>query len=226
MVMSTSYIPPRDADFELWLSNFRAVVAASPTAYGVTTAQVTALTAVSTTFSSALTTSTDPATRTPVSVAAKDTARVNAEAIARPIAVSISRNQGISDAFKAAAGVTIAIISPSPVPAPVTAPSIILQSAVVGLLNLAFRDSTSPTVRAKPVGVVSCEVWASVGTVASTDPSQCRFMGLFTKTPLQLPTGVEGGKVVTVFSRWSNRSGPGGVASVGPWSARLTTFSL
>jgi hypothetical protein len=224
--MTTSYIPPRDADFNVWISNFSAVGAATPSVFGLTTAQVTAIGGVTSSFSAALLLSSDPSTRTPVTVAAKDTARANAELIVRPIAVTISRNAGISNGHKAAIGVTIPIVSPSPVPAPVTAPSIILQSAVIGLLNLAFRDSTSPTVRAKPVGVVGCEVWASVGTVPATDPSQCSFSGIFTKTPLQLPTGPQGGKVVTVFARWSNRSGPGGVAAVGPWSGPLTTYSL
>ena len=224
--MSTPYIPARDADFDTWLLNFSTVGAAAPATYGLSGGQVTAIGGVQTAFASAYLLAIDPSTRTPVTVAAKDTARANAEAVVRPIAVTISLSAAISNGEKAAIGVTIPSVVPSPVPPPVTAPSILLQSAVIGLLNLAFRDSTSPTVRAKPAGVIGCEVWASVGTVAAIDPSQCAFVGMFTKTPLQLPTGAVGGKVVTVFARWANRSGAGGVAATGPWSGALTTHSL
>lgn len=224
--MSTPYLPPQDALFLLWLANFSSVAAASPVIYGLNGGQVTAIQTADIDFAAAYTLAIDPGTRTPTTVAAKDTARTNAEAVVRPICVTISRSAAISNGDKTSIGVTVPTVVPTPVPAPVTAPVIALSSAVVGLLNLFFRDSTSPTVRAKPSGVKGCELWASVGTVPAVSPQQCSFMGMFTKTPLQLPTGLVGGKVVTVFARWANGSGPGGVASVGPWSAPLTTFSL
>lgn len=224
--MSTPYIPPKDADFNSWLLNFSNVAVANPSNYGLSGGEVTAITGVQSAFYSAYALAINPATRTSVTVAAKDVARINAESVVRPLAVRISKSAAVTNGDKAAIGVTIPSLVPSPVPPPVTAPAIILESAVIGLLNLAFRDSTAPLVRAKPVGVIGCEVWASVGTVAATDPAQCAFFGMFTKTPLQLPTGPAGGKVVTVFCRWSNRSGVGGVAAVGPWSSPLVTHSL
>jgi hypothetical protein len=89
-----------------------------------------------------------------------------------------------------------------------------------------FRDSTDPERRAKPIGVIGCELWASTGAAFATDPAQCSFVGMFTRTPLQMPTGAEGGKKVTVFARWVNRSGPGGHSATGPWSTPLQAFSL
>lgn len=224
--MANNYIPAKDADFDLWLQNFSAVITASPTTYGLVTGDATAIAAQYTAWHAAFQAATDPGTRTPATVAAKDAARVTAEGVVRPYAVGISQDPTISNEDKATVGVTVRTGARTPIPAPTTAPSLILVSAVPGLLNLQYRDSTTPLRKTKPAGVIGLELWANFGTVPATDPAQCSYQGGFTKTPFQLDTTGQAGKVVTLFARWYNRSGVAGNAAAGPWSAVLTTVAI
>lgn len=222
-----SYIPTKDQDFNAWLINFNAISVASGVAtYGMTSGEVTAITGVTTAFSAALALAVDPYTRTPATVAAKDTARAAVQQLVRPIAVRVSLSPSITNAEKTTLGVTVRSGTRTPIPAPVSAPAFILESAQPGLLNLQYRDSLTPTSKAKPFGCIGVEIFASIGTTAAVDPSQCDAQGTFTKSPLQLPTGPTAGKVVTVFGRWVTRSGPAGVAQRGPWSVALVTSSI
>jgi hypothetical protein len=44
-------------------------------------------------------------------------------------------------------------------------------------------DETTPDSRAKPEGVMDCEIWVKVGDPAPTDPDQLQFLGTDTRTP-------------------------------------------
>lgn len=224
--MPTPYLPAKDADFANWLSNFSTLLTASPTTYGLASSDATAVATQETAFAAAFAAATDGGTRGPATIAAKDAARVIAEATVRPRAVLISLNGLVDEADKVSIGVTVRTNARTPVPAPTTAPSIILTNAVPGVLNLQFRDSTTPLLKSKPAGVMGIELWANFGTVAATSPAQCGFQGSRTKTPCQLNTEGNAGKITTIFARWFNRSGVAGEAAVGPWSAPLTTVSI
>jgi len=223
----TSYIPPRDADFALWLDNLNTVSVASGVAtYGMTAGNVTAITAQNTAFQAAFMASSDPATRGPATVAAKDSARAMAELVVRPICVIVSQNPAISNIDKVTLGVTVRSGTVTPVPPPVTSPNVTLRSAQTNILNLDYRDSANPLPRSKPAGVVAVELVGAFGTVPATDPSQCLSLGLFTKTPLQVSTAGKAGKLVTIFARYMTRSGPGGASQVGPFGAPLNTIAI
>jgi hypothetical protein len=145
----------------------------------------------------------------------------------RPYAIAIRNNSGVSNLDKVAVGVTVPDITPTPIPAPATAPALILVLAQVGLHELQYRDSLSPLVKRKPFGVIGCQIWRAVGTVAATDPAQAVYYATATKTPfLSQFTGSEAGKHCTYFGRWANRSGPSGIADVGPWSVPMTVIVL
>lgn len=224
--MANPYLPPKDADFNNWLLNFSTLITAAPTTYGLLAGDAVAIAAQNTAFAAAFTAATDPGTRGPATVAAKDAARVVAEAVIRPYAVRIASNPAVDDLDKVAVGVTVRSATRAPVPAPTTAPALMLTSAVPGVLNLQFRDATTPLVKAKPFGVIGAEVWVNFGTVPATDPAQCSYAGSYTKTPMQLDTTGNAGKVTTLFARWFNRSGNGGKSYVGPWSTSLVTYSV
>jgi hypothetical protein len=82
-----------------------------------------------------------------------------------------------------------------------------------------IADSTTPTRRSKPAGVVGCLLYRSVGTVPATDPSQIAFNGMFTRTPADLPDfdSSDVGKVASYVARWTNAKG-----EEGPWSDIVT----
>ena len=223
MATQSPYIPQPDAEFSAWLLNFATLLVASPTTYGLSSTEATATAAVNTTFQAAYTAAIDPSTRTPVTVQAKNDARAQAEATVRPYAVDISRNPAVQNEDKTAIGVNLPNSIRTPIPAPVTAPNAELVGSMPGVHRLQIRDSATPTTKAKPPGVTGCEIWVNVGTVAATDPAQAALKRISTKTPTQLDyASDQRGKIATYFLRWVTRSGPGGVAQTGPWSAPQT----
>ena len=217
------YIPPKDADFDLWAVNFDTLLTANPTDYGLEAADAVIVAGVVATWSAAFLLATDPGTRTAPTVAAKDAARASAEAVIRPYAVSISLNSAVSDLLKTGIGVTVRSVTPTPIPAPGTAPDISIVSAIPMVQTLAFKEPGSSG-KSKPFGSTGVEVFRSVGTVAATDPAQASYNAVVTKSPfVQNFAAEDQGKIVTYFARFVTRSGPGGVAQTGPWSA---AFSL
>ena len=220
------YIPAKDADFENWLANFSTLLTANPTDYGLTAPDAVIVAAQYSAWNAAFLLATNPATRTSPAVAAKDGARVTATGVVRPYAVAISRNPAVLDADKLSIGVNLPNFTPVPIPPITDVPSIILQSALPNQHTLQFRSSGAPTSKAKPFGVIGLELFRNIGTVAATSPEQCTLYTSATKTPFVVSTDpANAGQVITYFSRWTNRSGAGGQAYKGPWSAPLVLIA-
>jgi hypothetical protein len=221
--MSTApYIPPTNSGFSAWLINFSTLLTAAPTTYGCTTGQATATASQNTAYQAAYTLATDPTTRTSPTVADAQAARATALAVVRPIAVSIAANPAVTNLNKVAIGVTVRKTTPTPVPPPTTTPTLSVVGSVSLQLTLAYRDTTTPTSKAKPPGAIGIQLFVNVGTVPATDPSQCLYYGTWTKSPNNYVYASGSiGKFATFFAQWVTRSGPGGVAQVGPYGAAL-----
>lgn len=216
-----NYIPAKDADAAAWATNFGAVATADPLALGLTAPNAVTITAAALAFSTALATATDPGTRTSATIAAKNEARAAMELTCRPFAVQVSLDSNVTDEAKTAAGVTVRKTVPTPVPAPSIAPTLAIVSAIPGQATLSARQPGSAG-KAKPAGAVGVEIVSVAGTVAAVSPEQASAKMIATKTPFAFSVAPsEVGKVITVFGRYITRSGPGGVAQSGPWSAPL-----
>lgn len=225
--MTNPYIPARDSLFANWLLNFASLIAASPSTYGLVAADAAAISAQQVAWQAAYDLAIDPSTRTPAAVAGKDATRAQSEALVRPYAIMIRNNGGVSNVSKVNVGVTVPDLTPTPVPPPVTSPALVLMAATPGLHQLQFRDSLSPLLKRKPAGVIGLELFRAIGTVAATDPAQASYLSTITKTPFVVSTPpADAGKRAVYFARWATRSGPGGVAQVGPWSAALSTVAI
>jgi hypothetical protein len=220
----TPYLPNKDQDFNAWLNNFSALITANPATYGLVPGDAVIIAAQQTAFSAALTLATDPGTRTAPTVAAKDAARVIAEATVRPYATAISRNPAVDPGDKSDVGVTIPDPSRTPIPAPTSAPVLSTRSATIGSTVVDYRDSVDPTPRAKPFGVIGCQLFAAFGTVPAISPESLSFAGQFTKSPMTISTAGQSGKVISMAARWITRAGPGGAAQIGPFGAIVSQF--
>lgn len=221
--MSPTYLPAADAQFNDWIVNFSTLLTASPSTYSLAVPDAIIVAGVTAGWAAAYLLAIDPGTRTSVTVATKDAARASAEVIVRPYAVGISLNPGVSNGDKVDIGVTVRSNIPTPIPAPVTPPTISLISATPLVHQLMIRPVGSSS-KAKPAGCIATEVARSVGTVAATDPAQLSIIGQYGKTPLiQSFAAQDQGKICTYAARFRTRSGPGGVSQAGPWSA-LTSY--
>lgn len=224
--MAAPYIPPKDADFDAWAVNFSTLLTADPADYGLLAGDATAVDTVVDAWVIAYAAAINPTTRTAATVAAKDGARATAEATMRPYAIRIRNNTAVSDALKIGIGVTVPTFPPTPIPAPSVAPTLSLVSAIPLEQTLGYK-AVGAIGKAKPFGAIGVELWRSIGTVPAVDPAQCTFNGTYTKSPLRQEFDAgDQGKTVTYFARFVTRSGPGGVAQTGPWSAGLVLIVM
>jgi hypothetical protein len=215
--MGVQYIPARDGDFGAWLDNFSALISASPTTYGLTSADATNLASVTAAWDSAYAAAISGATRGPMTVNLKDVARVNATAVARTLATIIQANPGITDAQKTALGLTVRKTLPTPIPAPTSSPLLTFIAATPLQHTLRFADQSTPAARAKPFGVQSLQLYVSVlGGPPPTGPGPSNLV--FTKNPIAVNFSTDNiGKIATYQAAWITQRG-----LLGPISAPLT----
>jgi hypothetical protein len=222
-----SYIPPKDADFDTWLLEFTTLLTANPTDFGLIAGDAVICAAQYTAWHPAYLLAINPSTRTSPTIAAKDGARVTAVATIRPYAQQISKNMGVSDLLKTSIGVNLPNNVPVPIPPVSTSPVLMLQSAAPQQHVMQYRDSATPTSKAKPFGAISIEIWRAVGTVPAVSPAACSLLANWTKSPNISSFEVgDVGKVATYFARWVTRSGTGGVSQPGPWSPQFTAVII
>ena len=220
--MQTPYLPTTDSGLDLWSANFAALITAVPADFGLVAADAVAINAVVTPWHSAYLTATNPATRTPAAIAAKDAARTVLEGTVRPYAVNISRDPSVTNENKIAVGVNLPNSSRTPVPPPTTQPALSLVTSVHFQQVIAYRDTSTPTSKAKPVGAVGMDLRLFIGTTPPPAPDLIIPSGTITKSPVAVGfTAADVGKTATYFARWTTRGGPGGTAQSGPWSAPL-----
>lgn len=212
--MPTNYIPPRDGDFDSWVTNFSAVLTANPAAYGFTSADASTIAASVASWHAAYLAANNGGTRGPASVQAKNTDRASTTQIIRPYAVAISQNQGISNTLKTTIGVTVRKVTPTPIGAPTTSPLLAIIAATPLQFTMRASDQNSPDLRAKPFGVKSLELRVEPSAVAITDPSLISYYGLFSKQPMAVNfSSGDAGKTAYIAARWVSTTG-----LVGPWS--------
>lgn len=216
--MSGSYIPTRDAELESWLANFKTLIAANPTNYGLVAGDATTITNSYNAWHTDFLAATNPTTRTHVTIAAKEAQKILTLDVVRTYAATIRANGAVSDALKLGLGLNVHDTLPTPIPAPSTYPLLSINGAGPLMQDLRAADQTSPTRRAKPHGAAGLLMFRAIGTAAATDPGDAAFLGFVTKAAFTSSfDSADDGKVATYFGRWTNAKG-----EVGPWSAPVS----
>ena len=228
------YIPARDSTLDNWSDNFQTLIAASPATYGLVAADATAITNAFTLWHAAYLLGgsagsppvpLNPSTFTRVTVADKNSQKIAMTGLLRSYAAQIRINPGVSNADKTALGLNLPNNSPSPIGAPTTFPLLNLVSAGPGSHTVRFADSTTPSLRKKPVGTVGMQLFRGVGTNPIVDVTLTSFLDQLTTQPYMSVFDVaDRGKIATYFARWINRGrqAGGAAALVGPWSSPVS----
>lgn len=221
--MAASYIPTTDADYNAFFSNFQTLIDATPTAYGLVTADATIITAAWTAWNAAYLLATNPTTRTSPNIAAKDAQRASSIAVIRPYAQIVSKNSGIDPALITGLGLNLANPTRPPIPAPLTNPSFTLVGQTVGQATFQYKDTSLGSTKKKPTGSIGLQVFIGIGTVPAIDPDQCVYYQTWTKSPnVAVFESGSKAKTATFFGRWVTKSGPNGTQQFGPWSDPLS----
>lgn len=209
------YIPQRDSDLANWSLNFATLITAAPATYGLLATDATTIDTADTAWQSAYSAAINPSTRTPQSVSDKNTAKVNLLQTLRPYAQQISLNAGVASSDKIAVGVNPRTSTPTPVTTPTTHPVLTIVSAPPLQHIIRYRDETaSPSVKSKPYGVASVQLFASASITPITDQGELMFVNNYTKSPALVSwMSADKGKTAYMAARWVTRTG-----LVGPWS--------
>lgn len=209
------YLPPRDADFDVWLANFSTLLTANPNLYGQTSGVASSIATAYTAWHSAYLLAIGGSTRGPFTVSQKDDQRVNASAVVRPIATTISLNAGVAANDKIAIGVNPRTSGLTPIAAPTSNPVLSLIGAQHLAMFFRYRDDQAPAgVRSKPFGVTQLQLFGATSTTVVSDQATLPLIGVYTKVPVMVAwQSSDVGKTAYIAARWQTRTG-----LVGPWS--------
>lgn len=219
--MSRDYLPKPDAAFGPWLENFVVYANAHLGPLGILLNDLIPVIDANDAWKAAYPAHVAAQAAAQSATQAKDAARAAAEAEVRALVRRLQASPAVSDAERAALGITVPDAEPSPVGPPTTAP-VVKVEAVARLRHVIhFADAATPTKMAKPRGVSGAEIWVKLAAVADpvpTDPKALTFVALDTRTPYTLDfDGADGGKNAHYMLRWVNTKG-----EKGPWSETAT----
>jgi hypothetical protein len=216
--MSNSYIPAREADMDNWILNFKSLIAANPTSYGLAVGDATAITTAYTNWHAAYLAAVNPTTRTKATVATKNTQKTVVLGVVRGYADTIRINAAVSDALKIGLGLHIRDTAPTPIPPPSTFPLLTITEPMRGTQDVRAADQMTPTKKARPAGAAGLLMFRAVAEDAITDPTQAAFLSFVTRAEfISTFDPADNGKTATYFARWTNAKG-----EVGPWSAPVS----
>ena len=203
------YIPSSDAEFNDWLDNFTTTLSKT-NGHDQDAALATAQSDWATKFA-------DYKTKRAASEAArqaKDEARQTLETAVRARARAVQADASVSNATRAALGLTVRDETRTATQAPTTRPIADIDTSQSLRHTINFFDEQTPNSRRRPDGVRGCEIWVKVGDPAPTDPDELRFLALDSATPYLVEyDGADAGKIAHYRLRWSSTRG-----EVGPWS--------
>lgn len=207
------YIPGPDASFQAWQSNFVTYANANLAALGLTAADMAPVTAAQTTWATAFPAHIAAVNAAKAAKQTKDEARSGFVAVIRPLVRRLQASTVVSDAERAALGITVAQ-TPGPIGPPTTAPICTIECGNRLQQTLRFVDSATPTRKAKPAGAIGVEIWNHVGTTPPSGESDLRFVAVDTNSPYTMTfDSSDGGKTNYVWMRWVSPTG-----ERGPWS--------
>jgi hypothetical protein len=209
------YIPNPDNEFDNFATNFYNVIAADPTGYGLTPAQVTTLGDTKSDWSASYGAFQLAESTLSIQTTAKDEQRAPFESLIRSTAQAIQNNTTVTDDMRTAVRLPIYKTTSTPSPVPSTAPMLQkVDSSTRAILRLFFADSATPTKRQKPTGVMYCEIREQIGGTAPVNPETMTFLAAETRSPYRADfDAMDVGKPVWFVLRWVNTRGESG-----PWS--------
>jgi hypothetical protein len=148
----------------------------------------------------------------------KDNRRGTYEIVIRRLAQRFQESSAVDDAALAAMSLTIRDTKPRPIADPTSRPVGKANTSQRLEIGLTLTDEATPTSRAKPFGVVGCNIFMKLGGTAPTDLSQCEFIGFATRTPFTEEfDGTQANQTAHFILQWVDTRG-----GVGPISETVS----
>ena len=216
--MAKDYIPRSDTEFQLWATNFLTYANDHALDLGIAPTDVPSLAD----FIMKMTSNVAAQQAAQAARQAKDDSRDALESAIRQLVRQLQASPDVDDSERAALGITI----PDTVR---TASTSGIDTRPIGMVDtsqrlrheIRFVDEATPTSRAKPAGVMGCEIWVKVsaqGEAPPADPGELSFVSMDTASPyIAEYDGANGGKTAHYMLRWCKSGG-----EKGPWSETIS----
>ena len=218
--MSSNYIPSPDGDFDTWQTNFYTYANAHLVDLGLVAADLTPITTARTAWTNGLAANAAAQTTARAARQTKDDSRAAYETLIRSLVRRLQASPSVDNAERQALGITVQddVVTRTAASAAGTRPVGVVDTSERLRHTIRFFDETTPQSRAKPDGVMGCEIWVKVGDPAPVDPSELQFLTLDSSTPyLAEYDGKQGGQKAHYMLRWVTTRG-----DKGPWSETVS----
>jgi len=220
--MANDYIPGSDTGFQAWVGNFVVYADAHLGELGMSLENLTAITDGRADFDAKLSANVTAQQAAQSARQAKDDSRDELEAIIRAVVKQLQVSGDVDDTGRAGLGITIPDrVRTSTAGDITTRPTAAVDTSQRLRHEIRFSDEATPTSRAKPKGIMGCEVWVKVlpaGEAPPVSADELSFVTLDTATPyIAEYDGANGGKTAHYMLRWVKASG-----DKGPWSETVS----
>lgn len=206
--MASDYIPADDAGLAGFANNFFSFIDVSPAAYGLLAADATALSTANGEFGTALTNHNATTIASQSARAAKDAKRTVLVTLLRSLANRAQASGSLTDAERVQLGITVRDTTPTAVAQPSSQPVLFIGTQNRLQHEISFRDALTPTSKAKPAGVLGCEIYRKISPTPPVSVDDCQFLTLDTSTPyIAEYASANAGSMVHYMARWVNRNG-------------------
>jgi hypothetical protein len=216
--MPKDYIPKDKAGRAAWLANFAAKLQSNQAALNLKNDQVSAVTDKQSALATAAQALADAEANFNARQAAFKTAEDEAVSAARTRVGQIQADPDIADAIRAELGVPIRDTTPT-APAPLTSrPVVTIDFSQRGQHTLDYRNSDTPTSRARPDNATGCEIRRHIGTAPPAGVDAYSYLDTDQSSPYTVTyTDADAGKVASYILRWIHANG-----NKGPWSETVS----
>ena len=219
--MAGNYIPRSDNDFQAWVANFVTYAQAHLTELGIALPDILPISAARTDFETKLSDNVTAQQAAQSARQAKDASRDTLESAIRQLVRQLQASGDVDDTERAALGITIPDTIPTAAGDITTRPIGAVDTSQRLRHEIRFSDEETPTRRAKPQGVMGCEIWVKVaaqGEAPPADPDELSFVAMDTASPYIVEyEGADGGKTAHYMLRWVKTGG-----EKGPWSETIS----
>jgi len=216
------YIPGSDNDFQAWVANFVTYASAHLIDLGIAPGDIIPISTAQTDFDTKFSDNVTAQQAAQSARQAKDASRDTLESAIRQLVRQLQASGDVDDAERAALGITV----PDTI---LTTASGDITTRPIGAVDtsqrlrheIRFSDEATPTRRARPAGIMGCEIWVKVaaqGEAPPADPDELSFVAMDTASPYIVEyDGADGGKTAHYMLRWVKTGG-----EKGPWSETIS----
>jgi len=216
------YIPRSDTEFQAWVENFVSYAGAHIVDLGIGPPDMIPIAAGQADFDAKMSANFTAQQAAQSARQAKDASRDQIESLIRQLVRQLQASGDVDNSERAALGITVPdTIRTTAAGAISTRPIGAVDTSQRLRHEIRFTDEATPTSRAKPAGVMGCEIWVKVAAVGEAAPSsadELSFLSMDTASPyIVIYDGKDGGKTAHYMLRWVKSSG-----EKGPWSETIS----